>query len=188
MPVDQKSELLAELTSLVAIDSPILGDLMDSLRGVSQVEAYFIRPETVFDQDSVYNSVGVFVLTSTRLIILVSDVSYEFSPAGEFITTTQFVNLDEIKDFQVIRRRVADGQHAGALSTVHMRLRWGASWQQDIRPASCDDPNCEAEHGFMGLVTGDDAEILLDHSLEESTFRKGLQFISTVQKVMAHHA
>ena len=61
---------------------------MESLRGISRIGRYFIRPETVFDQDSVYNSVGVFVLTDARLIVLVSDVSYEFSTEGEFITTT----------------------------------------------------------------------------------------------------
>lgn len=185
MPVDQKSALASELASLVAVDSPILGDLMESLRGISRIGRYFIRPETVFDQDSVYNSVGVFVLTDARLIVLVSDVSYEFSTEGEFITTTQFVELDQIKDFQVIRRRVADGEAAGALSSVHMRLRWGASWQQDVRPASCDNPQCTADHGYMGLVSGDDAEILLDNTLEDATFTKGLQFIAGLQQTLA---
>ncbi|MGO1591781.1 MAG: DUF5998 family protein [Ancrocorticia sp.] len=185
MLVDQKSALVSELASIVAVDSPIAGDLMDSLDGVAQIRSYFIRPETVFDQDSVYNSVGIFVLTTERLIILVSDVSYEFSPEGEFITTTQVVDLDEIKDFQVIRRRVADGQEAGALTSVMMRLRWGATWQHDIRPATCDNPQCTADHGFMGVMSGDDAEVLLDHTLEETTFRKGLAFMSDLRQALA---
>ncbi|PWF24552.1 DUF5998 family protein [Ancrocorticia populi] len=188
MSVDQKPALLSELASIVAVDSPILGDLMDCLQGISQIRAYFVRPETVFDQDSVYNSVGVFVLTTNQLIILVSDVSYEFSPEGEFITTTQFVDLREIRDFQVIRRRIADGNSAGALSSVQMRLRWGASWQQDIRPATCDNPQCSADHGYMGMMSGDDAEVLLDSSLEETTFRKGLSFIADLQRALADHA
>ncbi|MFT0848510.1 DUF5998 family protein [Actinomycetaceae bacterium L2_0104] len=185
---ERRDEFLAELTSQVSRDSPILGDVMVALGEGGSVQSFFVRPETVFDQDSVYDSIAAFAVTGNRLLVVVSDVSYEFSQAGEFITTTQFVNLDRIRDFQIIRRRVADGPEAGALASVHMRLRWGAGWQHDIRPASCDNPNCDADHGYMAVITGEDGEIVLDHTLDESTFRKGLRFIDELSAILAARA
>ena len=119
-----RNNFLAELASKVSTDSPILGDVAAALGPRSNVQTFFVRPETVFDQDSVYDSIAAFAVTGNRLLVVVSDVSYEFNPQGEFITTTQFVNLDSIKDFQIVRSRVADGPEAGALASVRMRLRW----------------------------------------------------------------
>ena len=180
-----RNNFLAELASKVSTDSPILGDVAAALGPRSNVQTFFVRPETVFDQDSVYDSIAAFAVTGNRLLVVVSDVSYEFNPQGEFITTTQFVNLDSIKDFQIVRSRVADGPEAGALASVRMRLRWGAGWQHDIRPASCDNPNCDADHGYMAVITGDDGEIVLDHTLDEATYFKGLRFIDEISRILA---
>lgn len=185
MLTERREEFLAELASQVSPDSPILGDVVAALGRREDIRSFFVRPETVFDQDSVYDSIAAFVVTGNRLLVVVSDVSYEFNPQGEFITTTQFVNLASIRDFQIVRSRVADGPEAGALASVRMRLRWGAGWQHDIRPASCDNPSCDADHGYVAVITGDDGEIVLDHTLDESTFRKGLKFIDELSAILA---
>ena len=37
-----------------------------------------------------------------------------------------------------------------------LTLGWGAVSRVDMVPASCGDPNCEADHGYEGTVTTDD--------------------------------
>lgn len=180
---DQKLQSMwGELASCVSKDSPILDDIAAVLRTCGSLRSYFVRPETVFDRDSVFDSVGVFMLTDTHLIIVVSDVNHEMNPAGELVTITQVVELSHINDFQIGRRRVLEGPERGAISAVHFRFRWGGSWAADIRPAACDDPHCEADHGFLGSFTGEDGEIVLDGSISEATFIQGLEFIDELTR------
>lgn len=175
---------MTDLESELSENSPVLADLAAAVKDIQPITGYFIRPETVFDRDSVFDSVSVFVLTPRFLAIIVTDVTYELSPAGDFVTTTQIVNLDRIADFQVIRRRVLEGPQAGSISTVHMRLRWGNGWGADIRPASCDDPTCEADHGYIAMGQGDDGEIVLDSTLSPEIFARGVEFIDQLSAAL----
>ena len=185
---ERHGEFWADLTARVSEESPILEDVSAILKGYGPIRSYFIRPETVFDQDSVFDSIGVFVLTKSHLIIVISDVTYELSPTGEFVTTTQVVQLSQIRDFQVVRRRVLDGPERGALGTVQLRFRWGAGWAADIRPASCDDPTCEADHGYLAMVSGDDGEILLEPTLDPEILAQALRFIDELTACLAAKA
>ncbi|MBE6483711.1 MAG: hypothetical protein E7Z96_02865 [Actinomycetaceae bacterium] len=184
MKINRRDQFLADLYTLVSEQSSAAQDVLAAL-GDAPVQAYFLRPETVFDQDSVFDSVSIFCVTDARLLILVSGVTYELSPAGELVTTVQSVGLGQIRDFQVTRRRVLDGPQSGALSMVSMRLRWGGGWAFDTFPASCDDPTCDADHGTVSVGGGDDAEILLDSSLADDIFARGLQFINELSGILA---
>ncbi len=150
--------------------------------------ATFVRPETLFDTDSVYEATPVFLLTATHLIVVLPDVTHEFIPSGELITSTQIVPLRSITDYQVIRRRVLDGPQAGAISVVQLRMRWGASRALDMRPASCEDPTCEAEHGYVGMSINEDGDVLLDTTLDDATFARGLSFIDELLRRLATFA
>jgi hypothetical protein len=166
-----------DLTRRFAPDSPIVADVAAALRPLDPMEAFFIRPETVFDQDSVFDAVAVYVLTARHLVIVATDVTYELSPAGDFVTTTQVVPLTHIRDYQIVRRRVLDGPEKGTLAAISLRLRWGGGWNVDVRPAACDDPTCEADHGYVAMGQTDDGELLLDSSLSAEAFAEGLAFI-----------
>ena len=173
----KRKEFFTELANTVAKDSPIVLDVLHALGPKAQIDAYFIRPETVMDDDSVYDSLAIYVVGEGRLTLIVSDISHDFSPQGEFITTTIYTDLAQIRDYQLVRRRVLAGDEAGAFTGVIMRLRWGGSLSIDALPASCDDPHCTADHGYVGRLFGEDAEIVLDGTLSAETFAKGLTFI-----------
>lgn len=170
------------------VSPPMVDDVAAIVRLHGPIRTYFIRPETVFDRDSVFDATAIFLLTDSHLIVVLSDVTYEFVPVGEFVTTTQVIPLKEIHDYQVIRRRVLDGPESGAIASVQMRLRWGANRTLDIRPASCDDPTCEAEHGFIGMSAGEDGDVLLDATLDDKTFAEGLAFIDELAMMLAARA
>ncbi len=175
--VSKRKDFFTELASVVAKDSPIVLDVLHTLGPKAQVDAYFIRPETVMDDNSVYDSLAIYVVGDGRLTIIVSDISHEYAPEGEFLTSTFDTELSRIRDYQVVRRRVLDGDESGAYTGVIMRLRWGATLSADLLPGSCDDPNCTADHGYVGHLMGTDAEIVLDGTLSRETFLKGLAFV-----------
>jgi len=35
-------------------------------------------------------------------------------------------------------------------------LGWGGVSRVDLEPAGCDDPQCEADHGYTGVLASDD--------------------------------
>ena len=35
-------------------------------------------------------------------------------------------------------------------------LGWGGLSRVDLEPAACDDPQCEADHGYTGVLASDD--------------------------------
>ena len=37
-----------------------------------------------------------------------------------------------------------------------LTIGWGAVARIDLEPATCGDPECDADHGFTGTLTGDD--------------------------------
>lgn len=175
--VNKRKEFFDELFTLVSKDSPMVFDILHTFGSDMRIDSYFIKPETIMDDESVYDSIGVYVVSEGKLILIVSDISHDFSPTGELITTTIFTELSQIRDYQLVRRRVLAGEEQGAYTGILMRLRWGAGMSIDAVPASCDDPECPANHGYIGRLTNEDLEIVLDGTLSQDHFVKGLAFI-----------
>lgn len=164
----------------------MLADVRSALRHCGSVRSYFVRPQTLFDSDSVYESFTCYVVAGSALIVVLSDVSYEFSPEGEVLTTVQVVPLRAVRDFQLLRRRaLPDGGGEGDLSALSMRLRWGGAWAADTLPAGCDDPACAADHGTVSRISGDDVEILLEPALDAETLARGTVFVEELQAILA---
>ena len=40
-----------------------------------------------------------------------------------------------------------------------LTIAWGAVSRLDLEPATCGDPQCEADHGYTGSITGDDLSL-----------------------------
>ena len=37
-----------------------------------------------------------------------------------------------------------------------LTIGWGGVSRIDLEPAGCDDPDCEADHGYTGVLAADD--------------------------------
>ena len=47
------------------------------------------------------------------------------------------------------------------LEEAVLTVGWGAVSRVELEPARCVDPECEADHGYTGSLTGDDFSLRL---------------------------
>lgn len=178
------ADLLSDLRETLGESSPLVDDVAMMVTSEAIV-SYFVRPETLFDDDSVFKAVMITVLTPSCLIFIGSDVSFENSPYGEEIVTSQIVRLSAISDYKVIRTRAASGPEAGSLLSYGVRVRWGGTASVDLRPGMCEDPTCEADHGLRGLFISEDAEVVVDASCDDETRARGTAFVDSLIAALA---
>lgn len=183
MNTDRMTALTAALLTLLPQGSSVIDDVVDAV-GSDVVQSYYVRPETIFDADSVYDRVVAFIVTNHRLILVYTDTSYEMDTRGELVTTMQSVSLDSIKEHHVIRRRQLHGDDDGALNSVLLRLRWGAAFSQDLQPGACEDPHCMNDHGYLGVITNEDFQLFLETGHDGSYFASGVEFINDIIRIL----
>jgi hypothetical protein len=47
-----------------------------------------------------------------------------------------------------------------------LTIGWGAVGRIDLEPAGCSDPECEADHGYTGVVASDDFSLRVSAAAE----------------------
>src|SRR5919112_891424 len=129
------------------------------------VEDHLVHHEpTIDERDEVRRHVTVLVLTPTRLVLAHTDehAPDEALPAPYTSTTTEAIALSAVRSV-VVTRMVANpaayqsqrGRTPGATEAV-VSIGWGAVNRVDLEPAGCSDPNCDADHGYTGVLASDD--------------------------------
>ena len=145
------------------------------------VEAHLVHHEpTIDERDEVRRHVTVLVLTPTRLILAHTDehAPDEVLPAPYTSTTTEAVTLSAVRTV-VVNRMVANpesyagrGVPAPGASEAVLSIGWGGMSRVDLEPATCGDPQCDADHGYTGVVGPD------DFSLRVSTAAEGPEAVA----------
>jgi hypothetical protein len=139
-----------------------------------QVVSYLVHHEpTIDERDEVRRHVTVLVLTPSRLILAHTDehAPDDMLPAPYTSSSTEAVTLSAVRSV-VVNRMVAvpaSGGRAGpppAANEVVLTIGWGAVARVDLEPAACGDPDCEADHGYSGLLTADDFSLRVSAAAE----------------------
>jgi hypothetical protein len=124
--------------------------------------------------------VTVLVLTPSRLILAHTDEhpADEVLPSPYTSTTTEAITLHAVRTV-VVNRMVANPEsYAGrgvpspGANEAVLSIGWGGMSRLDLEPATCGDPQCEADHGYTGVVGSD------DFSLRVSTAAEGPQAVA----------
>ncbi len=122
------------------------------------VVSFYVHHEPTIEGDEVRRHLTVVVLTPTRLILAHTDEhgGDDLLPQPYTSTSTEAVSLSAIKSVVVTRMVVnpADGPSFPAEAVLN--IGWGAVARLDLEPATCADNQCEADHGYTGVVSGDD--------------------------------
>lgn len=137
------------------------------------VEAYLVHHEpTIDERDEVRRHVTVLVLTPTRLILGHTDehVPDDLLPAPYTSSTSEAVMLAGVKNV-VVSKMIANpesyvGPNPLRVNEAVLTVGWGAVARLDLEPASCGDPTCDADHGYTGVVAGDDFSLRVSAAAE----------------------
>ncbi|MCW2753632.1 MAG: hypothetical protein JWQ32_1043 [Marmoricola sp.] len=130
-----------------------------------RVASFLVHHEPTIDRDEVRRHITVVVLTPTRLILCHTDehAPDDLLPEPYTSTSTEAVKLSQVKSV-VVNRMVANpasvtGADLPAPAEAVLTIGWGGINRIDLEPATCSDPQCEADHGYTGVVASDDFSI-----------------------------
>lgn len=140
----------------------LVADVVESALGQDAVVAHLVHQETTFDQDAVRRHITVLAMTPTRLVIAHADDHNEHEPGLAVATaTSETVPLSSVRGVMLTHVVGSpDSYVPGSLGReLTLTVGWGAVARLDIVPATCGDPECDADHGFEGTVASDDISL-----------------------------
>jgi hypothetical protein len=122
------------------------------------VVSFFVHHEPTFDHDEVRRHLSVVVLTPSRLILAHTDEhpGDDLLPEPYTSTSTEAVRLSAVKSVVVTRMVANPSKGPAAAAEAVLTIGWGGVARVDLEPAGCSDPQCDADHGYTGVLSSDD--------------------------------
>jgi len=141
----------------------LVAEGVESALGDEPLDSWLVHQETTLDNSEVRRHVTVLALTPSRLVVGHTDEHPpdETSTRPYATTSTEVVPLDAVTSV-VLSRVVPDpAAYRPGVSPreVVLNVGWGAVGRLDMEPATCTDPNCEADHGYTGTMSPDDLSL-----------------------------
>jgi hypothetical protein len=107
---------------------------------------------------------GYFPDLITDSLLVVSHTDEHTIDLGpmQAASTTEVVSLDAFTSVSLTRIVSHPEKFGSTLSRVEeawLAVGWGTMRRADLEPAGCEDPTCEADHGYTGTLTADDLTV-----------------------------
>ena len=160
-------------------------DVVESAVAGGEVVSHLVHQETTFDHDTVRRHITVLALTPTRLVVAhADDHAAEDDPeepedatpqstasTATATATSECVPLSAVRGVMLTHVVSSPATYTpGSLGReLTLTLGWGAVSRIDMIPATCGDPNCEADHGYEGTVTTDDIGLRISADADGET-------------------
>lgn len=156
---DFLGELFDEVSRSGYYPEIVAEGLSDALAGET-VAAYVLHHEPTFDHDEIRRHMTVLALTPSRLVLVHTDEhpGDDLLPKPYTSTTSEAVSLSQVRSVLVTRMVTSTSKQ---LEEAVVTIGWGAVSRLELEPARCPDPECDADHGYTGTVTGDDFSLRL---------------------------
>jgi len=162
----------------------LVADVVESVLGQDVVLAHLVHQETTFDQDAVRRHLTVLAMTPTKLVIAHADDHNEHEPGRAVATaTSETVPLSAVRGVMLAHVVTSpDAYVPGSLGReLTLTLGWGAVSRLDLVPATCGDPECEADHGYEGTVASDDISLRISADADgDDALTNALHFARTL--------
>jgi hypothetical protein len=184
----------------------LVADVLDVAVADEPVVAHLVHAETTFDSDAVRRHVTAMVLTATRLVVAHADdhgpdeAEDGGAPAAgpgtargglpEPVATaaTESVPLRAVRSVvvnHVVPRPERYRRGAGSRDLT-LTIGWGAVSRLDLEPATCGDPQCEADHGYTGTASADDISLRVSADADgDRAVRRALGFARALSSATA---
>jgi hypothetical protein len=171
----------------------LVADALETALAGEPLDSYVVHHEATFDRDELRRHVTVLALTPTRLIVGHTDEhpADDINPLPTATASTEAVRLERV-DSVVVTRVVANpAQHkpGGSATEVVLTIGWGAVSRIDLEPATCGDPQCEADHGYTGTASNDDLSVRVSEAADGAhVVRQVLAFAASLSEATADRA
>jgi len=145
-----------------------------------------VHHEATFDTNEIRRHVTVLVLTPTRFIVAHTDDG-DHPSTPQALATVESVALRQIRSVALTQvaanpERFGRARH-GATAETWLVVNWGAVRRVEIEPASCADPNCDADHGWTAQDLSDDLTVRMSAAADGPAAVAGLlRFASLLQR------
>lgn len=130
---------------------------------------HLVQHEATFAGHELHRHLTVLVRTEKQLLICHIDEG-EGGPT-EALATTEIVALRAM-DSVVLTRALQDPAERGGLHEAWLSVVWGAARRVDLGPAGCEDPACEADHGYTGVIQPDDITVRMSPQADGDNARR----------------
>ena len=160
--------------------------VLDVAIGGQEILSFLVHPETSFDAREIYRHLTALVLTPTRLVGVHVDDDPQ-ARGSHALATTESVALTRINSV-VLSHGVSDPARSDAsvVDELTITVNWGGVSRVDLEPAGCADPNCEADHGYTGLVSGEDLAMRISSQADgRARLDQALQFAAALSAAVA---
>lgn len=159
MTADRTDALFDEVSHSGYYPEIVAEGIRDALAG-EHVAGYVLHHEPTFDRDEIRRHMTVLALTPSRLILVHTDEhpGDDLLPKPYTSTTSEAVALSQVRSVVVTRMVTSTSKQ---LEEALLTIGWGAVSRVELEPARCGDPECEADHGYSGSLTGDDFSLRL---------------------------
>jgi hypothetical protein len=152
---------------------------------------FVVHHEPTFNHDEIHRHVTVLALTPTRLIVGHTDDQPAEPPATGIYaaSSTESVALGKINT--VVLTRVVNSPESYRVGSTDVNetwlsVGWGAVRRLDMEPATCSDPQCDADHGYTGALVGDDLTVRMSAAADGADrVARLVRFSSSLQRAAA---
>ncbi len=140
------------------------------------VVSFFVHHEPTFERDEVRRHLSVVVLTPTRLILAHTDehAADDLLPEPYTSTSTEAILLSAVRSVVVTRMIANPSAGPTPPAEAVMTIGWGGVSRIDLEPAACNDPQCDADHGYTGVLASDDFSLRVSAAADGTDAVAGL--------------
>ncbi|MDZ7576855.1 MAG: DUF5998 family protein [Candidatus Nanopelagicales bacterium] len=141
----------------------LVDDSLTTALGGERVLDFIVHHEATFDRDELRRHATVVALTPTRLILQhtddhPADETCDTPYATSVVEAVRLSSIGTVVVTRVVKEPERYRPHSAASEAV-LSIGWGAVNRIELEPASCGDPECEADHGYTGSSTNDDLSL-----------------------------
>lgn len=168
----------------------VVADGVTSAVAGEHVVSYFVHHEPTFEQDEVRRHLSVLVLTPTRLILAHTDehAGDDLLPEPYTSTSTEAIRLSSVRSVVVTRMVANPTSGPSSPAEAVMTIGWGGVSRVDLEPAACSDPQCDADHGYTGVLASDDFTLRVSAAADGQEAVAGLLAFAEALSARTHTA
>jgi hypothetical protein len=154
----------------------VVADAVDGAVAGERVISFYVHHEPTFENDEVRRHQSVIVLTPSRLILAHTDehAGDDLLPEPYTSTSTEAVSLSAVKSVVVTRMTANPTAGPRPPAEAVMTIGWGGVSRVDLEPAGCNDPECDADHGYTGVLASDDFSLRVSAAADGGDAVSGL--------------